>query len=126
MDASETPLRLATSAIVSRSVSRKIRTICSSEYRLFFIQCPRLRGIISKLDWFENPWAGHLDDKSKMYLVETLSRLSNNELVKACSVLLELLTERANLHHVKSSNNFHPAVTSLPEIIRFLMLHSNN
>ena len=33
-------------------------TICSSEYRLFFIQCPRLRGIISKLDWFENTGAG--------------------------------------------------------------------
>src|SRR3990167_6151580 len=80
MDASETPLRLATSAIVSRSVSRKIRTICSSEYRLFFIQCPHLRGIISKLDWFGNPGAGHGYDRfDNPALVDLMNDLYANE-----------------------------------------------
>src|SRR5450830_899689 len=53
-----TPFRLATSAIGLLSASRKIRTICSSLYRLFFMLAPCLGAIFSNFRWSENTQAG--------------------------------------------------------------------
>src|SRR5450830_1877317 len=60
-----TPFRLATSAIGLGAASRKIRTICSSLYRLFFMLAPCLGAIFSNFRWSENTQAGQDQSQSR-------------------------------------------------------------
>jgi len=63
----ETPCRLATSGTGSLSASRKVRTICSSLYRLFFIAPPLQGAIISNSGWSENIGASQYGLKAKFF-----------------------------------------------------------
>src|SRR4029079_2623274 len=53
------PCRLATAATGSRSASRMIATICSSENRPFRIAPSESGASLSTYRWSENPGAGH-------------------------------------------------------------------
>src|SRR6476646_6522095 len=55
------PCRLATAATGSRSASRMIATICSSENRPFRIAPSESGASLSTYRWSENPRAGHGD-----------------------------------------------------------------
>src|SRR6185295_7930023 len=55
------PCRLATAATGSRSASRMIATICSSENRPFRIAPSESGASLSTYRWSENPGAGQLE-----------------------------------------------------------------
>src|SRR6187551_2554119 len=73
------PCRLATAATGSRSASRMIATICSSENRPFRIAPSESGASLSTYRWSENPGAGH----GRLASVENRTAMSGDLLLRS-------------------------------------------